>query len=251
MGVWFVVESEMKPYYEDKGITIYHGDCLVGVSALGDASIDCVVTDPPFKISQTYTANVDADNLIAVSAIWPASHEVFRVVKDGAYFAMFYDTRILPLAIDAMRWSGWKYLRGLTFYRRWGAANKLYGWMSTSDFILLFRKPSDVPFAFYSDDWRHDVYIKAGPEAEGFDHAAQKPLDDVTHLVRHLCPADGVVLDPFMGTGTTLRAARLLGMKAVGIDIDERSCEIAAERLSRVFPLAPLSQEVLNFENVA
>jgi DNA modification methylase len=237
----------LTPYYEENGITIYHGDCLSVLAGIDGASVDAVVTDPPFKISQTYTANVDADNLIAVSAIWPASHGLFRVVKDGAYVAMFYDTRILPLAMDAMRWSGWKYLRGLTFYRRWGAANKLYGWMSTSDFILLFRKPADVPFAFYSDDWRHDVYIKAGPELEGFGHSAQKPVDDLCHLVRHLCPTDGVVLDPFMGSGTTLRAAKLLGIHAIGIDIDERSCEIAAERLSRVFPVSPLRQEVLNF----
>jgi len=220
----------VNPTWEQGDVQLYLGDCLEVLPTLGAGSVGAVVTDPPYKISQTYTANVDADNLLAVSAIWPAAHELFRTCKAGAYFAMFYDTRILPLAMDAMKWAGWKYLRGLTFYRRWGVAHKLYGWMSTSDFILLFRKPADTPFKFYSSDWRHDVYIKDGPE-KAANHKAQKPEDALTHLVGHLAPPDDVTLDPFMGSGTTGVACVKTGRRFVGIEIDPGYFEIAKKRI--------------------
>ena len=140
-------------------------------------------------------------------------------------------TRILPLAIEAMRWAGWKYLRGLTFYRRWGNANKLYGWMSTSDFLLLFRKPAKTKYNFYSKDWRHDVYIKKTPENISYNHSAQKPLENVMHITGHLNPPDGIVIDPFMGSGTTGEACTKLGRKFVGIEIDSKYFNVACKRI--------------------
>jgi len=212
---------------------IYNEDCIEGLKKIEDNSIDFVLTDPPFKISQTYSANVDADNLMAVCSIFPASQELFRVCKKGSYLAMYYDTRILPLVFEAMRYAGWKYLRGLTFYRRWGNAHKLYGWMSTSDFILIFRKPSETPYKFYSEDWRHDVYLKDKPEKEGFNHVAQKPIEDFKHLIKHLCPNKGIVLDPYIGSGTTAVACKELGMNFIGFEINPEYCKIAEERLKQ------------------
>ena len=70
-------------------------------------------------------------------------------------------------------------------------------------------------------------------------HPTGKPLEFMHTLIERFSPQDGIVLDPFMGSGTTLRAAKDLGRKAIGIEIEERYCEIAAKRLS---------QEVLSFE---
>lgn len=222
----------LSPYYEDEHVSLFCGDSIEVIPKIQNNSIDLIITDPPFKISQTYTANVDPDNLSAVSSIFPVVKELLPKCKDGQYFVMYYDTRILPLAIEAMRWGGWKYMRGLTFYRRWGNANKLYGWMSTSDFILLFRKPADVPYKFYSNDWRHDVYVKDKPEKDGVNHPAQKPIGDLFHLIQHLSPENGLILDPYSGSGTSLVAAKKLKRKAIGIEISEKYCEIAAKRLS-------------------
>ncbi len=212
---------------------IYQGDSIELIKDIPDSFIDFVITDPPFKISQTYSANVDADNLMAVCSIFPISQELFRVCKSGTYLAMYYDTRILPLAFEAMRYAGWKYLRGLTFYRRWGNAHKLYGWMSTSDFILIFRKPSDTPYKFYSQDWRHDVYLKDKPEKEGFNHVAQKPIEDFKHIIKHLCPEEGTVLDPFMGSGTTALACKQTNRKFLGFEINKEYCDIIKKRLEQ------------------
>ena len=149
---------------------------------------------------------------------------------------MFYDTRILPLALEAFRRGGWGYLRALTLYRRWGAASKMAGWMSTSDFVLVFAKPGASP-KFHAPT-KHDVYIKSGPESWDAKHPAQKPLDAVAHIVENVAPPEGVVLDPYAGSGVTLLAAAITGRRAIGIEIEERYCEIAAKRLAQeVLPL--------------
>ena len=216
--------------------TIITGDAKELAPAIPDESVDLIFTDPPFKLSQAYTANADADNLIAVSSIWPVAAQMSRIIKPGGYCMLFYDTRILPLALEVMRWAGWKYLRGLTFYRRWGNANKLYGWMSTSDFLLLFRKPSDEPYQFYSKDWRHDTYLKSGPEPEAMGHLAQKPIDCVSHIVGHLADSGALIVDPYVGTGTTAVAAKMLRRHYLAFEIDPDVAERARERVRNTQP---------------
>jgi site-specific DNA-methyltransferase (adenine-specific) len=216
----------VRPYYEQDGITIYHGDCR---DVLPSITADSVVTDPPYKLSQEYSASVDADNLLAVASIGWIAPMLLPAVPVGASAAVFYDTRILPLALSAFGKAGWKYLRNLTLYRRWGAASKTHWWMSTSDFVLLFQRPGAKEQ--YHGATHHDVFVKAGPEPDASGHPAQKPLEFVQQIVENLTPLGGTVLDPWAGSGTTLLGARLSGRNAIGIEIEERYCEIAARRL--------------------
>jgi site-specific DNA-methyltransferase (adenine-specific) len=240
----------MKPYYEDDRATLYRGDALTVLREMPDASVDAVVTDPPYKLSQEYGATTDPDNLLGVASIWPVAVEIFRVAKPGALCAMFYDTRILPLALEAMRGAGWKYLRGLTLYRRWGQASLLAGWMSTSDFVLIFARAGAKP-KFYGDA-RHDVYIRDKAEPESFGHPAQKPLDHCRHLVSNVCPSGGVVLDPYMGSGTTGAAAIKAGCSFVGVELTRHFAEVAERRIrSRTQTVADGAQEALDFGGVA
>lgn len=217
-----------EPYYSDESVTLYHGDCrdvLPGINA------DSIVTDPPFKLSQAYSTAVDSDNLGAVASIVETAPMMLRAVPPGGMAVVFYDTRILPFALDAFRRSGWAYRRALTLYRRWGNAHKLHGWMSTSDFALVFARPEGRE-VFYGP-WAHDTYVKSNPEADSADHSAQKPMGFVGQIVSNVTPPGGTVLDPYAGSGTTLRAASHLGRQAIGIEIEERYCEIAAKRLAQ------------------
>lgn len=84
-------------------------------------------------------------------------------------------------------------------------------------------------------DW-FDCPISTQAAAAG--HPCPKPLKLMRYLVGALCPVGGTMLDPFMGSGSTLRAAKDLGRKAIGIEIEEKYCEIAAKRMA---------QEVLAF----
>jgi len=81
-------------------------------------------------------------------------------------------------------------------------------------------------------DPKTDVWTFA-PETERLGHPTQKPLSMMSFMVRISCRIGGTVLDPFMGSGTTLRAAKDLGRKAIGIELDERYCEIAAKRMAQ------------------
>ncbi len=223
----------MEPYYDADGVTLYHGDARDVLRELAAGSVDAIVTDPPFKLSQEYASGVGADNLAAVASLSRVSSEMFRAAVPGALAAIFYDSRILPYAIDEMRRSGWEYLRNLTLYRRWGTASKMLGWMSTSDFVLIYAKPGQK-FRFYSTTTRHDVYIRAAPESADWGHPAQKPLDCVQHIVENLTPPGGVVLDPYVGSGATLEAAVRSGRRAIGIEMQERYCETAVARLAQM-----------------
>jgi DNA modification methylase len=80
----------LKPYYDDGTCVIYHGDALEVLGGLRASSVDGVVTDPPFKLSQEYSANADPDNLLAVASLWPASPMIFRAVRPGAMAMMFW-----------------------------------------------------------------------------------------------------------------------------------------------------------------
>lgn len=218
-----------KPYYSDERVTLYHGDALTVLRELPSASVDAVVTDPPYKLSQEYGATTDPDNLLAVSSLWPVAPEVYRVAKPGAVCAMFYDTRILPLALETMRNAGWKYLRALTLYRRWGQASLMTGWMSTSDFVLIFAKPG-AKHRFHGKPM-HDVYVRDKAEPVSFGHPAQKPLEHTRHIVSNVCPVDGIVLDPYTGSGTTAEAALLEGRRFIGVEMVEHYAQVAQRRI--------------------
>jgi site-specific DNA-methyltransferase (adenine-specific) len=230
----------MKPHYADDSVTLYHGDALAVLRESGSESVDAIVTDPPYKISQEYSANADPDNLLAVASLLQVAPELYRVAKPGALVVMYYDTRILPLALHAMNDAGFKYLRALTFYRRWGNAHKLAGWMSTSDFILVFTKPG-APFKF-NGPWKHDVYVRSTAEVESLGHPAQKPIDDVSHLVVNVCPPGGTVLDPYSGSGTTGLACINGERKFIGIEISKHYADVSAARFR-----SATSQGVLDF----
>lgn len=219
----------MKPYYESNGITIYHGDARELLTNFAGA--DAIVTDPPYKLSQEYGPFVDNDNLNAMTSIVYTAPLMLAACKPGAVAVVFYDNRLLPFGINALQRGGWKYLRTLTLYRRWGAAHKLSGWMSTSDFALVVQRPGTKP-KFYGP-WAHDVFTKSSPEAQSFDHPAQKPLSFVEQIVANVGGPSSFVLDPYMGSGTTLVAAKRLNLACVGIELEERYCEIAARRLDQ------------------
>jgi site-specific DNA-methyltransferase (adenine-specific) len=225
----------LQPYYQDDRVKIYHGDCREVLPAL-DLRPDSIVADPPFKLSQSYSKNVDADNLDAVAAIQDLSRMLLGQVEAGTVAAVFYDNRIMPFGLNAFQRAGWQYLRMLAFYRRWGNAHQLHGWMSTTDPVLIFASPGAKP-RFYGG-WAHDCFIRSSPEAEDAGHNAQKPLGFVRQIVERLTPEGGLVLDPTMGSGTTLVAATQSGRRAIGIEKEERHCETAAERLQQVDGLA-------------
>lgn len=194
-----------KPYYEHGGVTIYHGDCR---EILPHIEADVLVTDPPYGIG--FAAQPTKWQRLAGQApeAWDDA-----VCVDVPKIASGYKAAVV--------WGGNYY--ALPPRRCW----------------LCWYKPDAPPsmapieLAWTSMDARsrHIKWSIGATNAERVGHPTQKPLR-VMRWSLDTVP-EGTVIDPFMGSGTTLRAAKDLGRKAIGIEIEERYCEIAARRLSQ------------------
>lgn len=220
----------MKPYFDDGQCVIYHGDCREILSGL---AFDVIVTDPPYGIGWTgapafgvggCSAPIAGDNDTA-------ARDWVRDSYPDVPTIMFGSDRIVPPAGTVAT---------LVFAKPTVACGRIgvsLPWLRNWEPIFVCGEwPKAIPS-------RSAIIETAEFAASGYSgystragHPHAKPLDVLYSLIQ--ASPDGVVLDPFMGSGTTLRAAKDLGRKAIGIEIEERYCEIAARRLSQqVLPL--------------
>lgn len=248
----------MKPYYEHAGITIYHGDCREILPQL--SAIDCVVTDPPYGETNLQW-DVPVSNWVAAiqaKSLWCFGSMRFWM-RNGLEFEL----------------GGWFFAQELVWEKHNGSSFHADGFKRVHELIChWYREPwseiyHEVPTT--NDALARTVRRKARPPHwhgriekntyKSYDggerlmrsvlfapschgeavHPTQKPLEILRPLITYSCKPDGVVLDCFAGSGSTLVAASELSRKAIGIEIKEEYCEIAAKRLS---------QEVLNFQEV-
>lgn len=247
--VGLVRAATVTPYYEDDAVTIYHGDALDVMPQLVD--VDAVITDPPYGSGhyETDTRVLTGQLLATWVDCWPTS--VFG-----------WPERLVALCMEATRvpdeWVTWwptnGAIRGMNRRGLWreSEAIAVFG-KHTFPALRQARgassqkltKPGvvDRPTARAGTDGdpatRHvgDVWTDPAPGL-AFQHADrlhpnQKPIGVMLRLVEALTSPRGTVLDPFMGSGTTLRAAKDLGRKAIGVELDERYCEIAAKRMGQ------------------
>jgi DNA modification methylase len=195
----------MTPYYQDGAVTIYHGDCREIMPAL--SGVDLVLTDPPYGIGLIYGEETrDSTEVFK---------EILQLLTEWPLPTAFTlpSTRLfdLPLRPDwigvwhkPMAMGFWNTL----FYPHWEA-------------ICFYRFEGKLE--------RDDVWVANTEKPNG--HPTPKPLNLWKPLLS--CLPGETTLDPFMGSGTTLRAAKDLGRKAIGIEIEERYCEIAANRMAQ------------------
>lgn len=209
----------MKPYYQDSAVTIYHGDCREIVPTLG--RFDLLLTDPPYGIG--YEAS-------------RYQNSVFSGVIHGDDTA-FDPTFMLHLAGDAIIWGGNNFAHLLP-RGGWLVWDKRCS--ERADKIL--GSPFELAWCSKATRYKIARILHGGAvNADGTgrrQHPTQKPLELMTWCITLTGDSAQTILDPFAGSGTTGRAAKDLGRKAVLIEREERYCEIAAKRMS---------QEVLAF----
>lgn len=214
---------------------IISGDCLQILKDIPDETVDMVFTDPPYKVSQTYGGGVDADNLIGVASILRTFPEISRVLKQGRFFVSFYDNRILPFLFEAVKETELVYLKSIYLYRRWGQANRWMGWMQCTDPICFFVKGKEKPFQTkVKGKVKHDCYIKKSPEMDATGHPAQKPIEVTKDIIFWCTEENDLVLDPYTGSGTICKAAKLLNRKYLGVEIQKSIAAQATERVVNV-----------------
>jgi site-specific DNA-methyltransferase (adenine-specific) len=206
----------MRPYYEHAGITIFHGDCREILPHVEHC--DLLLTDPPYGIAKVWKGG-SGHGWATASGQTMERNEWDAAAPDAATLAL-----AISKADAAIIWGG-NYFE-LPPSRCWLVWNK-----PERNFTL-----AEAELAWTSRDAL--VRVFDGPRSDvGRTHPTQKPLRLMSWCIG-LVKKAGSVLDPFMGSGTTLVAAKNLGRKAIGIEIEERYCEIAAKRLSQeVLPL--------------
>jgi site-specific DNA-methyltransferase (adenine-specific) len=224
-----------KPFYEDDYATIYHGDCLDILPLLDLGGDAATVTDPPYGVGKTYGASFT-----------DTGYEGQKDKGGDVYWAMLQkiadDLSQLGPVLMTHRVLALRHLTGWD----WVAA-----WVKTNQQSRLFSLPV-LPMwepilcwgiCGFRDDvsgHRPDVFhhTAVSPASVPGGHPFPKPPDLMSALIQWVTDECDTVLDPFAGSGTTLRAAKDLGRKSIGIEISEQYCEIAANRLG---------QEVLAF----
>lgn len=219
----------MKPYYDDgKGILIYHGDALQILPEL--APSDLIVTDPKYNCGMDYGKDVDDD------LPWPTYVAWLRTIIEcceancnGPVFMFLSVNGLLEITPFKRPRHVCVWDKPMSFSPRLGGSPFLPHWEPCAVFGRVWGKGGRVPDWHLQDVWHHLPAKRNG-------HPCPKPESLILQIIG-ASPA-GLVCDPMMGSGTTLRAAKDLGRKAIGIEIEERYCEIAAKRLA---------QEVLDF----
>lgn len=198
----------MSPYYDHGGITIYHGDCREVLPTLG--KFDLLLTDPPYGHGKKWAGGTWAsDPMYADAAEWDAS-PVEQALLDTC----------VAVAGSAIVWGGHYYR--LPPSRCWLSWIKSSRMTTMADFELAWTN-FDRPAKAFDED--------RNPDGKRW-HPTQKPVRLIRWCLA-FAPGARSVIDPFMGSGTTLRAAKDAGVFATGIERIERYCEIAAKRLAQ------------------
>jgi site-specific DNA-methyltransferase (adenine-specific) len=216
------------PFYDRDGVTIYHADCRDLLPRLPDGCVDFVLTDPPYLVN--YTGRWDGDRQpIAGDAdpswLLPVFREVWRVMKDNTLCLSFYGWPQAERFLTTWKALGFRPVSHLAFVKRvWGLGRFTRGQHETA-YLLAKGRPAR-PAQAVSDavPWER--------EAESF-HPNQRPVAALVPFILAYAPENGLVLDPFMGSGSTLRAAKDCGCRAVGVEVERAYCELAARRMDQ------------------
>lgn len=217
----------MKPYYEDDLVSLFHGDCLQVTNWL---SADVLVTDPPYGVNHA----VHGDNAPVLAGETRTGRSSRRVLTDE-HVAARNSALTLWGSRPALVFGNWRAPRPADTRMRliWDkeeiGMGKVGVWRPADEEIYIvgdWPNPRDGSADQPSVIRRRALRGEARP-----DHPTPKPVDLMAYLIER-SPA-GVIADPFSGSGSTLIAARNLGRKAIGVELEERYCELAAKRLSQ------------------
>lgn len=223
------------PYYEDDAVTLYHGDCRVLFGDLNLANVDLVLTDPPYGVSERTDRASKGRGKAAASNDFPP------VYGDDEPFDPSHLLRFPRLIL----WGGNYYADRLPTSPSWIVWDKLDG-LVTEKREIGFDDNADVELAWtncggparlVSHRWKG--MLKASEREDLRLHPTQKPVALMARLIAWRTTPGDLVLDPYAGSGSTLRAAKDLGRRAIGVEYEEAYCRVIAERLGQeVLPLA-------------
>jgi site-specific DNA-methyltransferase (adenine-specific) len=218
----------MEPYYQDESVTIYHGDCRDILPSL--PKVDLVLTDPPYGAETHDGARTNGGDDLLVDFAPIAMSDVYGLFDALSplcerWFVATMEWRHIA-RLESAPPEDWRFVRFGVWVKpngmpQYSGDRPAMGWEGIA---FLHRDNGRMR---WNGGGRHSTFIE---NKENTQHPTGKPLSLFRQFVALFSDTGDVVLDPFMGSGTTIRAAKDLGRKAIGIEIEERYCEIAANR---------------------
>ena len=204
--------------------TILQGDCVEVMRSLPSGSVDFILTDPPYitRYRDRSGRRVAGDD----NAAWlrPAFGQMHRLMKPGSFCVSFYGWTRVDLFLAAWRAAGLRPVGHLVFRKRYASSARFLRYHHEMAYLLA----------------KGDVTPPAHPLPDVLDfrytgnrlHPTQKPVEPLATLIEAFCPAGGLVLDPFCGSGSTLVAARDTGRTFLGIELAPAHHRTAVHRLA-------------------
>ena len=221
---------------------LYNEDCLETIKYIKDKSIDLIVTDPPYKLTARGSSGtmggywkgtkakkgiVFKYNDIEFKSYLP---ELYRILKDNAILYIMTNNKNLKELLIAGEEAGFKFIKNII----WEKGNKICGkyYMGCYEYIALFRKGKDKPINNNGTPDILKIPIKKLKDVDNKNlHDTEKPVELMKILIENSSNPGEIVLDPFMGIGSTGVACKELGRDFIGIEIDKKYYDIAKERI--------------------
>jgi DNA modification methylase len=223
----------VKPYYEDGSVTLYHGDCREALLTIRAESVDLVLTDPPYGISYNSGRSAhgpiagDDGSLDVLEALSLALTRL-RPMRHFYVFGPFDLSQLTTGTTTGLIWDKCKHGGGdLTL--PWGTSHE------SLTFGVWARFASQKGTGATAARMRRGSVLRYPTVNNGRGakvHPTEKPVPLLRELIESSSRFGETVLDPFAGAGSTLIAAALEGRRAIGIELEERYCEVIAKRLT-------------------
>ena len=243
-------------------LTLIQGDCMEVLPKMPDASVDLVVTDPPYFILNTVSKiqkeakdwDSFEDTLAYKSFTTKYLNELYRIMKDNTSCCLFWSERHLFAFDEIIQQTKFNLHKILI----WHYPNILKGfsnkrWHNTFDFIFHLTKGKASTFnASFVKSENIDVWRFPKPQfnfkKDHKYHSTQKPLELIKRLIKILSNPNDTVLDPFLGSGTTMHACLELNRNCIGVEINPEYINITKTRLNWGHSLGDVEFEFYEFE---
>jgi adenine-specific DNA-methyltransferase len=253
------------PAYERPGVMLYQGDCLEALRRISKSAVQLTVTSPPYNIGKEYESTLGVDQYIEWCAGWISQLHRISAPEGAFWLNLGYcnvQDRARALPIPYLLWDHipfyliqevvWHYGAGVAARRAFSPRNEKFLWyVRDADSYYFDLDAVRDPNIKYPNQFKNgrrkvnllgknptDVWSfpkvtsgKNRSSKERTPHPAQFPLAVIERIIKACCPPDGLVLDPFIGSGTTAVAALRLGRPVIGIEIEPRYLEIAEQRI--------------------
>lgn len=219
-------------YPDDYINKVIQGDCLEVMKQMPDKCVDLVLTDPPYGMAYQSSRRTDKHEKIELddSIEWfrDFARESFRVLRDDSHIYAFCNDYAISHFRDWLEKAGFTPKRALVWVKNNHTSGDLEGdYGNKTEFCIYAQKGRRLL------NGNRDTNVLESKRQNTDLHPTEKPLDLIMKLIQKSSNSNEIIFDPFLGSGTTAVAAKQLGRNFIGIELSEKYCEVARNRLTQ------------------